>query len=137
MANGLEDFQPGKSDWRKALQSNNRKTFMVIAVFLLIYCALALLMDCSIYFNTYPYASLEDLIHALFKFHIFPLATLFMLAIAGVSLFVTFAFHDSIMLLGTEYHEVDPVNPLNTEEKQLYNIIEELKIAAGLSYMPR
>jgi heat shock protein HtpX len=137
MASGLDGFTPGPSDWRKALKINNRKTLMVIAVFFLIYVSIGLLMDCALASSKYPSARLEELITALLEFQIFPLATLIMVAVAAVSLFVTFAFHDSIMLLGTEYHEINPENPLTSEEKQLYNIIEEIKIAAGLSYMPR
>jgi heat shock protein HtpX len=66
-----------------------------------------------------------------------PYATMITTAIALISLFVAFKFHDRIMLLGTEYHEITPENAENLKEKQLYNIIEEMKVAAGLQYMPR
>ena len=41
------------------------------------------------------------------------------------------------MLLGTDYHEITPTTARNLSDKQLYNIVEELKIAAGLQYMPK
>jgi heat shock protein HtpX len=41
------------------------------------------------------------------------------------------------MLLGTEYHEITPETAQSLEEKQLYNTVEEMKIAAGLKYMPK
>lgn len=41
------------------------------------------------------------------------------------------------MLLGTEYREITPESAQNIKEKQLYNAVEEMKIAAGLHYMPR
>src|SRR5207249_9969496 len=42
-----------------------------------------------------------------------------------------------LMLLGTEYHEITPTSAQNVAEQQLYNVVEEMKIAAGLRYMPR
>ncbi len=41
------------------------------------------------------------------------------------------------MLLGTQYHEVTANNTRSLEEKQLYNTVEEMKVAAGLNYMPK
>jgi heat shock protein HtpX len=41
------------------------------------------------------------------------------------------------MVLGTEYHEITPTTAQNTAESMLYNVIEEMKIAASLSYMPK
>ena len=43
----------------------------------------------------------------------------------------------SIMLLGTEYYEITPESARNLNEKQLYNVVEEMKVAAGLRYMPK
>jgi heat shock protein HtpX len=41
------------------------------------------------------------------------------------------------MLLGTDYHEITPETAQTLQEKQLYDVAEELKIAAGLNYMPK
>ena len=41
------------------------------------------------------------------------------------------------MLLGTNYHEVTSNNARSLEEKQLYNVVEEMKTAAGLRFMPK
>lgn len=124
-------------DWRKTLRTNNHKTLMVIGVFFLIYFALGLLVDLYIYSGHYPQASISDLFIALVTFQLFPLVTLIMLGVAAISLLVTFTMHDQLMLLGTEYHEITPETAQTLEEKQLYNIIEEIKIAAGLHFMPR
>lgn len=40
------------------------------------------------------------------------------------------------MLMGTQYTEVTHNNP-ELEEKKLYNVVEEMKVAAGLRYMPK
>jgi len=124
-------------DWRKSLTLNNRKTMLVISVFFLIYFSIGMLVDLYIYSGQYPQVPWPQLFTALISFKLFPLVTLVMLSIAAISLLVTFAFHDKLMLLGTEYHEITPTTAQSNQEKQLYNIIEELKIAAGLQFMPK
>ena len=66
-----------------------------------------------------------------------PYATLVMLGIAGLSLLLTFSFYDKIMLLGTDSHEITPETARNLQEKQLYNVVEEMKVAAGMQFMPK
>jgi heat shock protein HtpX len=124
-------------DWRKTKRTNNRKTFFVIGIFFLIYFTLGLLVDVYIYSGTYQGAPLSDIVIALITFKLFPLVTLIMLAIAAISIAVTFALHDQLMLLGTDYHEITPNTAHSHAETQLYNVIEEMKIAAGLRYMPK
>ncbi len=55
-----------------------------------------------------------------------------MKGVAAVSLLITFSACDKIMLMGTEYHEITPTTAQNVAEQQLYNVVEEMKIAAGL-----
>ena len=45
-------------------------------------------------------------------------------------------WHDKLMLLGTEAKLIT-ANSADFNEQQLYNIVEEMKVAAGLSYMPK
>src|SRR3990167_7417240 len=125
------------SDWRKTLRRNNRKTIFVIGVFFLIYLALGLLVDTYISAGHYPAAPLSGIFIALITLQLFPLATLVMISIAAISIFITFMMSDKLMLLGTEYHEITPATAQTTAEKQSYNVVEELKIAAGLRYMPK
>lgn len=125
------------SDWRKTIRLNNRRTLFVIGAFFSIYIALGLLVDTYIYAGHYTGIPISQLLLALITFKLFPLATLIMIGVAGISLLVTFSLYDKLMLLGTEYHEVTPENARDLSEKQLYNVIEEVKIAAGLRYMPK
>ncbi|SRR5579883_165417 len=127
----------GTADWRRTLRINNRRTFFVITIFFLIYIALGLLVDTYIDSGKYPQVPLSDIFTGLVTLQLFPLATCVMFCVAAVSLFVTFTFHDQLMLLGTDYHEVTPENAKSLEEKQLYNVVEEMKIAAGLKFMPK
>lgn len=137
MTDELNNYSAGSVNWRNTLQQNNRRTYFVIFLFFAIYCSLGLLVDTYIDATRYPNAPLTAIFHALITLQLFPLATLAMLAIAAVSLFVTYTFSDQLMLLGTEYHEVTPETARTPEEKRLYNVAEELKIAAGLQYMPK
>jgi len=124
------------TDWRSQLRRNQRRTFFVITIFVLFYLALGLLID-MYYYSSLTHAPLGQIFFALVTLQVVPHATLITLAIALISLLVTFLFYDKIMLLGTEYRQITPESAQSIAEKQLYNVVEELKIAAGLHYMPR
>ena len=132
-----DNLVQGTADWRGVIRSNNHKTFFVITVFILIYVALGMLVDMYMASQHYPQATPGTLFQGIITLQIFPLATLIMLAVAGISLLVTFSFHDQLMLLGTEYREITPHTAQDTTEQQLYNVVEEMKIAAGLHFMPK
>lgn len=133
----LDHYSMSSSDWRKTLRQNSMRTYIVIALFFLIYAALGIVIDMYLVSTTYPQATLPQLAEGLLTFKIFPMATTIMLAIAAISLWVSYIFSDKLMLLGTEYHEITPETAQNVAEQQLYNVIEEMKIAAGLKYMPK
>ena len=137
MAPLFHNHTPVSTDWRQSLRSNNRKTYIVITLFFVIYLALGLLIDLSLSASQYPQASLKSLLAALLTFRIFPIATVITLCIAGVSLLISYIWYDKLVLLGTDYKEITPETAKSLEETQLYNVVEELKIAAGLRFMPR
>lgn len=133
----LDQYTLSAADWRKTLRQNNTRTYIVIGMFFLIYCGIGLLVDMYMATTYYHNATIPQLFHALITFQLFPLATTIMLVIAAISLLVSYALYDKLMLLGTEYHEITPDTAQNVTEQQLYNVVEEMKIAAGLRYMPR
>lgn len=133
----IADYHGHVADWRTQLKLNERKTKKVIALFFLVYIAVGILADVFIASSIYSHAPLEVIVKALFSLQLVPYATLIMIAFAFISLAITYAFYDRIMLLGTEYKEITPQASLTLEEKQLYNVVEEMKVAAGLHYMPR
>lgn len=137
MCPALDQYTAKATDWRASLSKNTRRTYFVIASFLLIYIAIGLLVDLFITSGHYPQASLSQLFYALITFQLFPLATVVALAVALIALWVTFAYHDKLMLLGTEYHEITPETAKDLTEKQFYNVVEEVKVAAGLKFMPK
>jgi len=133
----LSQYNIKVPDWRAQLRRNQARTRWVIAIFILFYLGLGLLIDTYMYGNTYYNMDYSTIFMALITFHLTPVVTLITGAIALISLFVTYSFYDKIMLLGTNYREITPETATSAVEKQFYNIIEELKIAAGLSYMPK
>lgn len=137
MANQLNDYSAGSVNWRNTLKQNNRRTTIIIFLFFAIYCGLGLLVDAFVVSEQYPQASISDILYALVTLQLFPLATTVMLIVAAVSLFVTYTFSDQLMLLGTEYHEINAETARTPAEKQLYNVVEEMQIAAGLKFMPK
>ena len=137
MTQPLDNFVSGTADWRRQLQINNRRTVFVIGAFFSIYLGLGILIDMYLAASQFPESTLSQLFFDIITLQVFPIATLIMLGVAFISVWVTFAFHDNLMLMGTEYKEITPETCSNLTEKQLYNVVEEMKVAAGLRYMPK
>ena len=133
----LADYYASTSNWREQLKRNEHKTRVVIATFLAVYVGVGFLVDVFILQSFYPKSSLQQCLQALLTFAAIPYATLIMAGLAGVSLLITYSMYDRIMLLGTDSHEVTPETARNLEEKKLYNVVEEMKVAAGLQFMPK
>lgn len=133
----LSDYQAGSANWRSQLRKNERKTRIVIILFIVIYLGVGLIADVFILSSSYPRASLLQCFYALISFRFVPYATLIMGLIATLSLIITFKLYDRIMLLGTEYHEITAESAQNLQEKQVYHVVEEMKVAAGLRFMPK
>jgi heat shock protein HtpX len=133
----LPGFNVKAADWRAQIRRNESRTRFVILMFLLLYMGIGLLID--VYINSTPNSQLGtlQLLKALVTFQIVPTVTLIMGGVALISLWITYALHDRLMLLGTEYREITPENAANLEEKQLYNVVEEMKVASGLKYIPK
>lgn len=133
----LSDYHASAGDWREQLKRNERKTRLVIVTFLVVYVSVGLLVDVFILQSIYPRVSLAQCFQALLTLQAPPYATLIMVALAVVSLLATYAMYDKIMLLGTDSYEITAESARNLQEKQLYNVVEEMKVAAGLQFMPK
>jgi len=142
-----DQFAAGVADWRGQLRKNAGRTRWVITIFILIYVAIGLLIDLYIHSvgistpaNTYVtpamMPSVGDVFIQLITFKIIPWATIIMLGIAAISLWITYSMYDKLMLMGSEYVEVTSESD-SLQAKQLYNVVEEMKVAAGMRYMPR
>jgi heat shock protein HtpX len=124
------------ADWRKQLRKNDFRTKIVMGLFVLIYLSVGFLVDLYLKSGLYN-APLVEIAKALLTFKILPAATLVTGLIAIISILITYAFHDRIILLGTEYREINLKTAQNLAEQQLYNVITELQIAAGLRFIPK
>jgi heat shock protein HtpX len=116
-------YQTTTADWRALIQLNKRRTLFIIASFVLIYMLIGLLVDIYLASAYYPQASLSQLFFALLTFTLLPKATLVTVAIALISLLITFSFHDKLMLLGIEYREITPTTAKTLPDTQLYNVV--------------
>ena len=133
----INDYHASTGDWRKQLRQNERKTRWVILTFIAIYVAVGLIVDAFILQSLYPGIGLGQCFYALLHFKVVPYATFIMVGIAVVSLLIAYALYDRIMLLGTDSREITLETAQNLQEKQLYNVVEEMKVAAGLQFMPK
>ncbi|OGV47743.1 MAG: zinc metalloprotease HtpX, partial [Legionellales bacterium RIFCSPHIGHO2_12_FULL_42_9] len=133
----LSDYSSSTANWRLQLRHNERRTRGVIALFIAIYVVVGLLVDVFLLQSTYPRLSIDQCFYLLITFTVPPYATLLMGGIAIVSLWVTYAMYDRLMLMGTDYHEITPETTNNLQEQQLYHVVEEMKVAAGLQFMPK
>ena len=133
----LSSYDKTAGDWRSQLRRNERNTRWVIGLFLVVYAGGGLLADVFILQSQYPHVRLLVCIHALLTLQVMPWATIVMIVIAGVSLLITYAMYDRIMLLGTDSREITRESASSREELQLFNVVEEMKIAAGLQFMPK
>ncbi|MBN2689269.1 MAG: zinc metalloprotease HtpX [Gammaproteobacteria bacterium] len=141
MNNNIHQFST--ANWRKQLRINDRRTKITITLFVLIYLSVGLLID--LYIHAGPVRTMTGevvkpplglIFHALITLQITPYATIIMGIVAIISILITFSLHDKLILLGTEYKQITD-SATSMEEKQLYNVVEEMKTAAGLRYMPK
>jgi len=137
MADNLHTYEQHGVDWRASTRINSRKTYITIGTFFLIYGSLGLLIDTYLLSSSYPGVPLSIIVKHLLMLDPFPIATAILLVIAAIALWITFALYDKLMLMGTDSYEITPETASNLQEKQLYNIIDELRIAAGLKFMPK
>lgn len=137
MNDSSHNFETRTADWRASLKRNSRRTRWVVATFIFIYLCIGLLVDLFLQAGHYPQVPLSVIFMALVTFKLTPYAAIIAGLVAIISIWVSFAFHDKIMLLGTEYFEVTHESARSVEEQQLYNVVEEMKVAAGLKYMPK
>ncbi|MFC4893111.1 zinc metalloprotease HtpX [Pseudofrancisella aestuarii] len=140
-----ENLHYGSANWREVVRKNTQKTYLVIAVFLIVFFLLGIFVDtvyryselANAYYQYYhQQLSIGQVFVWLATFKIIPYATIIISAITIIWLYITFAMYDKIMLSGTDYQEItaDNNDPL---ARRVYNVVEEMKVAAGMRYMPK
>ncbi|MBK2108870.1 zinc metalloprotease HtpX [Francisella tularensis] len=140
-----DNLEYGSVNWREVVRKNSYRTYFVIATFLIVFFLLGIFIDtiwrysefANAYYNRYGIElPISRVFYSLATFQIPPYATMIISTVAVIWVFVTFSMYDKIMLSGTEYQEItaDNQDPL---ARRVYNVVEEMKVAAGMRYMPK
>ena len=87
---------------------------------MLLYGCLGLLVNTYMVSSEYLGVPLDIIVKHLLSLQPFQIATVALFISAAIALWLTFAFHDRLMLLFTESHEITPETAGNHEEQQLY-----------------
>lgn len=122
-------------DFRNVIRKNNIRTRFVVMSYIFIMLIIGLLADIA----THPNEQLDLFDNAMefVTLKEMPIATFIVLGLTFLGLvYIHFRGH-KMMLAGMNAKEINPENATSSEEKQLFNIIEELSLSASLGYIPR
>ncbi|EKT58338.1 zinc metalloprotease HtpX [Providencia sneebia] len=121
-------------DFRNVIRKNNIRTRLVIISYIFIMLIIGLLADTA----THPNNRMDFFanIVAFITFEQLPVATFIILGLTVIGLlYIHFRGH-KMMLAGIDAKEITAENASTPEERQLYNILEELSLSATLGYVP-
>lgn len=123
-------------DFREIQKQNRTKTKIVIAVYLVIYAFIGLLLD--VVFQGASIANninlnLIDVMVRLINLETIPYASISMFVIGIITVLISIKMFKKIQLSGERSILIDENNK---EYKDLYNIMQELKIAGNMMYVP-
>lgn len=122
-------------DFRNVIRKNNIRTRLVVMSYIFLMLIIGLLADIA----THPNEQLDLVDNAMMfvTFHELPIATFIVLGLTFLGLiYIHFRGH-KMMLAGMNATEITQENASSSQEKQLFNIIEELSLSASLGYIPR
>lgn len=122
-------------DFRNVIRKNNIRTRLVVMSYIFLMLIIGLLADIA----THPNEQLDLVDNAMMfvTFHELPIATFIVLGLTFLGLiYIHFRGH-KMMLAGMNAREITQENASSPQEKQLFNIIEELSLSASLGYIPR
>ncbi|MEY0971038.1 zinc metalloprotease HtpX [Providencia huaxiensis] len=122
-------------DFRNVIRKNNIRTRLVVMSYIFLMLIIGLLADVA----THPNEQLDLVDNAMMfvTFHELPIATFIVLGLTFLGLvYIHFRGH-KMMLAGMNAREITQENVNSPQEKQLFNIIEELSLSASLGYIPR
>ncbi|HEM7543258.1 TPA: zinc metalloprotease HtpX [Providencia rettgeri] len=122
-------------DFRNVIRKNNIRTRLVVMSYIFLMLIIGLLADIA----THPNEQLDLVDNAMMfvTLHKLPIATFIVLGLTFLGLiYIHFRGH-KMMLAGMNAREITQENASSPQEKQLFNIIEELSLSASLGYIPR
>lgn len=120
--------------FEKVIAENQRKTQIVLALYVVIFLAIGLLVD-IVRINA---SSLAGGFYALVSFQVTPFFTLGMGVVALGAIGVSVAYFKRIMLSGSEYKELREGDPsLSASEREAVKILRELIQESHTSFTPQ
>lgn len=128
-------------NYRKTKQENIKKTNIVMALYVVIFLIIGLLGETIWRASTLPYdMGLGSAMVLVFKQimagKVFPYFTVGMTGLSLAIILMTIKFGNKLMLSGSESILLNTKEVLSLEERQVLNIVEELKISSRLRFMP-
>lgn len=122
-------------DFREAIRKNNFKTKLVIGTYIVIMIIVGILADIVISPN--PQLNFSQNFFNFITFKQVPSIMLVIFVITILGIFLITKFGHKMMLSGTGYTLLDPDKKLSIQDKQIYNIVEEMSLSANLGYIPK
>lgn len=122
-------------DFRNVIRKNNIRTRLVVLSYIVLMLMIGLLADTATHpdermdftSNLIAFATLQQL----------PVATFIILGLTFLGLLYIHFFGHKLMLAGMNAKEITQEGASTPEERQLFNILEELSLSATLGYVPR
>lgn len=123
-------------DFREAIRKNNTRTKFVIGSYIFIMLIVGLLADVAV--RPIYNGSLTSNLIGYIQFQKLPYITFGILALTIIGILIISKFGHKLMLTGSEYKLLEPEQGIMAfEEKQVFNMIEEMAISANLGYIPK
>tara|TARA_A100001015_G_C14986957_1_gene712020 strand:- start:181 stop:1113 length:933 start_codon:yes stop_codon:yes gene_type:complete len=131
-------------DWRQNIRDNKKRTLWVLITFVLLYVLIGLLLDWFFLAERaldHPKHTLSagtslHALQSLVTFKRIPYFTLGMGAFALLAIAWTRLRSQRMLLIGTQHREIT-ANSTQAKDIQLFNLLTEMQLAAGLRYTPK
>ena len=128
-------------NYRKIKKENIKKTNIVMGLYIIIFLTIGLLGETIWRMSLLPpdmnlINGMGLILNAITEGKIIPYFTLIMVAISVSIIFITIKFGNKLMLSGTTNIKLNNKENLTYDERQVLNIVEELKISSRLRFMP-
>ena len=128
-------------NYRKVKQANIKKTNIVMGLYVLIFLSIGLLGETIWRVALLPpdmnlIDGMSLILNEILEGKIIPYFTLIMVAASLGIIAMTIKFGNKLMLSGTTNIKLNDKENLTQDERQVLNIVEELKISSRLRFMP-
>ncbi|RDU72014.1 zinc metalloprotease HtpX [Helicobacter anseris] len=115
------------------IKENHQKSLLAILTYIIVFICVGILVDIvRIDARDFTEAFVD-----LISFKIFPTCTFFMCLVALIIIAYSMSNFDRIMLSGSNYKEINPSRVLNSKERKIYHLLEDLIQKSQLDFIPK